>query len=98
MPVKIQDPVNVSVQTYCEKLALQGRLELDALHCMNLNRRLVWPTLLKGSSQRCHRRTIFGSTKNHPVKLPSLSYLFYNLKNLLSPQRSFCETERFFRC
>jgi len=29
-------------------------------------------------------------------KEPSLSYLFYNLKNLLLPQRSFCETERFF--
>ncbi len=23
---------------------------------------------------------------------------FYNLKNLLSPQQTFCETERFFRC
>ncbi len=47
MPVKNQDPINVSVQTYCEKLALQGRLEPYALHCMSLNRRLVWPTLLK---------------------------------------------------
>ncbi len=48
----------------------------------------------------CHRRTIFGSTKNIQSKvlyrtISSLS--FYNLKNLFSPQRTFCETERFLR-
>ncbi len=43
--------------------------------------------------------------KNHfwfhkePFSQRPISFLpFYNLKNLLSPQRSFCETERFFRC
>ncbi len=31
-------------------------------------------------------------------KEPSLSYLFNNLKNILSPQRTVCETERFCGC
>ncbi len=41
------------------------------------------------------------STKNHSVKgyLKNVSFLpFYNLKDLLSPQRTFCETERLFGC
>ncbi len=29
---------------------------------------------------------------------PSHLVSFYNLENLFSPQRTFCETERFFRC
>ncbi len=64
------------------------------------------PTLLKIKVhkrffKRYHRKNIFGSTKNYSVKgaLKNISFLpFYNLKNLLSTQRSFCETERFFRC
>ncbi len=42
---------------------------------------------------QCHRRwhSVRGSLKNH-------LFLTINLKNLNSPQRTFCETERFFRC
>ncbi len=41
----------------------------------------------------CHRRTIF-------VKKITIQYFltFYNLKKLLSPQRTICETERLFGC
>ncbi len=55
----------------------------------------------KGFSSNAIEEPFFCSTKNHSVKgsLKNISFLpFYNLKNLLSPQRSFCETERFFRC
>ncbi len=52
--------------------------------------------VLKRFFKQCRRRAIFGSTKNHSVKgsLKNISFLpFYNRRNLLSPQRSFCETE-----
>ncbi len=52
-----------------------------------------------GSSQRCHRRTIFSSTKNYSVKgsLMNVSFLpFYNLKNLLSAQT--LEHKTSFKC
>ncbi len=56
----------------------------------------------KGSSQRYPRRTNFWFHKEQFSQMffkePSLSYLFYNLKNLLSLQRTFCEAERFFIC
>ncbi len=47
---------------------------------------------LKGSSQRCYRKNIFGSTKNHSVKgsLKNISFLsFYNLKNLIHHKKTF---------
>lgn len=54
--------------------------------------------VLKASSQRCYRRTIFGSTKNHLVKCSvKISLLsFYHLKIFFA--RTFCETKWFFWC
>ncbi len=49
--------------------------------------------VLKMFFKRSRRIIFFGSTKNHSV----LILTFYNLKNLLSPRRSFLETERSFR-
>ncbi len=56
----------------------------------------------KGFSQWCYRRTIFlvlQRTIQSKVLWRTIYFLpFYNLKNLLSQQRAFCATEKYFRC